>query len=152
VVKSRPHQDLGTRIIGAIASVPRGLRALVRTWQGRVIVAIVGTQLLIPLHYYLVRKDRHDERFAWRMFSPMRMARCEPAFRIDGNPLSLAGEFHEAWIEAAERGRFTVIEAMAARLCDEHPGSAVRVNLECTYLDRPAETFGGFDMCEVPLL
>ena len=45
---------------------------MLATWRGRLIVAVVLAQLLIPLTYYSHR-DPHDERFAWRMFSPMRM-------------------------------------------------------------------------------
>jgi hypothetical protein len=126
--------------------------ALLRTWRGRFIIAMVATQLLLPLHYYLARRDQHDERFAWRMFSPMRMTRCKPSFAIDERPIAIASQFHEAWVELAARGRFVVVEAMAARLCARHPGSVVRVSLTCTYLDRPPVTYGGFDMCHVPEL
>jgi hypothetical protein len=126
--------------------------ALLCTWRGRFIAAFVGVQLLLPLHYYIGRRDPHDERFAWRMFSPMRMTKCVPHFAIDGRPLALASTFHEAWLELAERGRFVVVEQMAAKLCRDHPGSSVEVSLDCTYLDREAHTWGGYDMCSVPML
>lgn len=128
------------------------IKALAATWRGRFILVFVLSQLLLPLHYYVGRRDPHDERFAWRMFSPMRMTRCAPRITIDGQPLALASEFHEAWIELAERGRFVVVEAMGARLCREHPGADVEVSLDCTYLDRPAASFGGYDMCIAPRL
>lgn len=127
-----------------------GLTALLSTWRGRLIAAFVVAQLLLPLHYYLARKDPHDERFAWRMFSPMRMTRCTPDVRIDGKPVSLGAEFHEAWVEIAARGRFTVLEAMGASLCAKHPGAEVRMSIACTYLDREPESHGGYDMCTVP--
>ena len=130
----------------------RHLRALTSTWTGRFILAFVAIQLLLPVHYYLGRRDPHDERFAWRMFSPMRMAHCTPHFTLDHKPLALDSVFHEAWIEIAERGRFVVVEAMAARLCEMHPGSSVVVSMDCAYLDREPRTWGGFDMCQVPLL
>jgi hypothetical protein len=130
----------------------RHLRALISTWRGRFILAFVMVQLLVPLAYYTVRRDPHDERFAWRMFSPMRMARCSPHVAIDGKAIALDTVFHEAWIELAERGRFGVVEAMAARLCNQHSGSSVVVSLDCNYLDREPRTWGGFDMCQVPLL
>ena len=126
--------------------------ALLRTWRGRFIIAMVASQLLLPLHYYLVRRDKHDERFAWRMFSPMRSARCQPHVSIDGRSIELASQFHEAWLELAQRGRFTVIEAMGAKLCADHPRSVVRMSLDCTYLDRDPITYGGFDICQVPEL
>ena len=128
------------------------MRALLATWRGRFILGFIALQLLLPLHYYVARRDPHDERFAWRMFSPMRMAHCTPKFVLDGKPFDLGNEFHEAWLEIAQRGRFVVVEAMANRLCGEHPGSSVTVSLDCTYLDRPAYSYGGYDMCQVPLL
>jgi hypothetical protein len=128
------------------------LRALVATWRGRFILVFVVAQLLLPLQYYLTRRDPHDERFAWRMFSPMRMTRCTPKVTIDGKPLELAAEFHEAWIQLAGRGRFVVLEAMGERLCREHPRARVQLSLDCTYIDRDPITWGGYDMCQVPLL
>ncbi len=130
----------------------RHVRALLATWRGRFIVAFVLVQLLLPLHYYWARRDPHDERFAWRMFSPMRMAKCTPKVAIDSQPFALDGAFHEAWLELAGRGRFVVVEAMAARLCAQHPGSSVTISLDCTYLDRDSQTYGGYDMCNVPQL
>jgi hypothetical protein len=123
-----------------------------KTWRGWLITVVVASQLVIPLRYYLAHRDPHDERFAWRMFSPMRMAKCTPKVALDGQPLSLESNFHEAWIELAQRGRFVVVEAMAAHLCAQHPGSAVTISLDCTYLDRDPQTYGGYDMCHVPQL
>ena len=145
-------QTLSTRIIRGIERIPGGVLALVKTWQGCVILLVLASQLVLPFHYYTVRRDPHDERFAWRMFSPMRMTRCTPMFMLDSKPVDLAKEFHEAWIEIAKRGRFVVIEEMAARMCQKHPGSTVHVVVDCKYLDRPAAVWGGYDMCKVPLL
>src|SRR6185295_11298841 len=125
----------------------RHLRALLATWRGRFILVFVISQSLLPLHYYLARRDPHDERFAWRMFSPMRMAQCSPKFTLDNKPLDLNNEFHEAWIEIARRGRFVVIEAMGRRLCEQHPGSSVTVSLDCSYVDGSSSSWGGYDMC-----
>ena len=127
------------------------LGPLLKTWRGRLIVAVVLSQLLIPLHYYTARRDPHDERFAWRMFSPMRMAQCTPDVRIDGKKFELGGEFHEAWIETAKRGRFRVVEQMGARLCKKNPGAEVTIRLTCKYLgQQDPTTYGGFDLCKVP--
>ena len=128
------------------------LRRLLSTWRGRFIVAFVAVQLLLPLDYYVVRHDPHDERFAWRMFSPMRMTRCQTRFSVGGQPVVLGHEFHEAWIEIASRGRFSVLEEMADKLCHEHPGAPVGLAVDCTYLDRPAAHFGHADMCKEPSL
>lgn len=125
---------------------------LLATWRGRFILAFLAVQLVLPLRYYVANRDPHDERFAWRMFSPMRMARCVPTVQIAGKPASLGGEFHEAWLEIASRGRFGVIEAMGARLCQKYPDQEVRMSIACTYLDRPPQTYGGYDICNVPTL
>jgi hypothetical protein len=126
--------------------------ALLRTWRGRFILAFLILQLLLPLHYYLVRHDPHDERFAWRMFSPMRMTQCAVRYSVDHQPVQLGSEFHEAWVEIAKRGRYAVLEGMAAKLCAEHPGKPVELSVDCTYLDRPASHVGHADMCKEPEL
>ena len=136
---------------GALTSLPV-IGPLLGTWRGRFILLFVAAQLLLPLTYYVARRDPHDERFAWRMFSPMRMARCTTSFVMDGQPINLGAEFHEAWLELAKRGRFVVIEAMGTQLCAEHPGKDIEVSLSCTYLDRPPQAYGGWDICAVPEL
>src|SRR5512132_2793013 len=90
----------------------RAVTGMIRTWQGWLIMIVVGSQLLLPLHYYVARRDPHDERFAWRMFSPMRMADCAVRATLDGATLPLEREFHEAWLALARRGRFAVVEEM----------------------------------------
>ena len=130
----------------------RPVAGLIRGWQGWIILAVVTSQLLIPLHYYTTRRDPHDERFAWRMFSPMRMTDCAVRATVDGAPVALEREHHEAWLAIARRGRFAVVEAMGARLCEKHPGKPVVFHLDCKYVGRPAESYGGFDMCNVPLI
>lgn len=133
-----------------LIELARGVRDLAtrRGWQGVVILAFVTLQLLAPLHYYTVRQDRHDERFAWRMFSSTRMMECEVAFRVDRQPVRLAQTFHEAWIEIARRGRLVVLEAMGARLCRDHPGSEVILDLRCLTVDQKRESWGGSDLCK----
>jgi hypothetical protein len=133
-------------------SAIRHLEQLSRTWRGRFIIAFLTIQLLLPLHYYLFRHDPHDERFAWRMFSPMRMSRCSARFSVNNQPVTLGSQFHEAWIEVANRGRYVVLEGMAAKLCKQHPSSKVELVVDCAYLDRPAAKFGTADMCTEPEL
>jgi hypothetical protein len=132
--------------------VIRAAIALARTWPGRFILAFLAIQLVAPLHYYCVRRDRHDERFAWRMFSPMRGAACVPHVEIDGAPFALQSKFHQAWRTLAERGRFVVVEAMGAELCRAHPGADVEVSLDCKYIDGESHRWGGYNICTVPLL
>ncbi|MBP6630094.1 MAG: hypothetical protein KBG28_20010 [Kofleriaceae bacterium] len=123
------------------------LRQMLSSWTGRVVVAFLLVQLLLPLRYYLWHRDPHDERFAWRMFSPMRMATCEARFTVDDQPVRILGQFHEAWLELANRGRFVVLEAMAARLCGQRAGVDVHLTLTCRYMDGSSRTYGGRDMC-----
>ncbi|MEZ4366550.1 MAG: hypothetical protein R2939_09720 [Kofleriaceae bacterium] len=130
----------------------RSLRQLLASWRGRFIAVFLALQVALPLGYYLVRRDRRDERWAWRMFSPTRLDRCEPVFSVGGRPQPLGGEFHEAWIEIARRGRRVVLEAMAARLCAAHPGQDVRLAMTCTTLDGRRDAVGGFDLCQLPEL
>ncbi len=121
-------------------------------WQHYLIAIVVATQMLIPLHYYLARRDPHDERFAWRMFSPMRMVQCRPQFTKADRPVVLGVEFHEAWVELASRGRFAVLEAMGARLCQKYPNTEIRLDLTCKYIDGSIKQYGGYDICQVPAL
>jgi hypothetical protein len=132
---------------GAMAAV----RGALATWRGRAIAAFLAIQLVLPATYYL-RRDRHDERFSWRMFSPMRMTRCQPSATVGGQPVALAASFHEAWISLAQRGRLRVFEAMGQRLCREHAGQEVVLWLRCQYLDGTRRELGGFDVCKVPEL
>src|SRR5690606_8581286 len=39
----------------------RAVAGMLGTWQGWLILAVIGSQLLLPLHYYTARRDRHDE-------------------------------------------------------------------------------------------
>lgn len=139
-------------LLAVPATVARGAIALTRTWRGRFILAWLVVQAALPLLYYAARRDPHDERFAWRMFSPMRMIQCEPSFTIDDQKVDLNARFHEAWIEIAQRGRFSVVEAMGARLCAERRDSHVQLTLTCTQLDGSVERWGGYDVCNVPEL
>jgi hypothetical protein len=145
------------------------LRRLLR-WPHGFIAAFVLVQLLLPLHYYVGRGDPHDERFAWRMFSPMRMTECDVAMTADGAPVVQQREFAEAWVETAKRGRRGVITAMAAHLCRKH--EAVTARVTCTaivsrtskpppppdktryqwYRGEPYYMGGSFNLCEIPEL
>jgi hypothetical protein len=129
------------------------VRELLRTWRGWVIAIVVAGGLLLPIHYYLpTHRDPHDERFAWRMFSPMRTATCTAKWLKNETPLDITTEFHEAWIVIAKRGRFRVVEAMGAHLCEKYGNAKISVDLDCKYIDQPPEHYGGFNMCMVPLI
>ena len=97
------------------------------------IVAFVALQVGLPAAYY-VGDDPFDERFAWRMFSPVRLARCtvEAFDATDGSlaPIRLSRELHVVWINLLKRARPAVIDAVADRLCERR--SDVRMRLSCT--------------------
>jgi len=86
---------------------------------------LVAIQIAIPASYYLVRDDREDERFAWRMFSAVRLQRCEvdafegaalePASGL--REIDLRRALHASWQRALERGRRSVIEQFLELRC-----------------------------------
>lgn len=84
-------------------------------------------QLALPISYYL-RHDVEDERFAWRMFSAVRLQRCE-AYAFDHNAVGqwrrvdLRTHLHPAWRSLIAKSRATVTEAFLrhrCRLTDAH--------------------------------
>ncbi len=85
----------------------------------------------IPLHYYTLNYDKRDERFAWRMFSPIRSEVCATQFFVGDKPVRASQYFHTAWVGIAQRGRKQVIVQMAQKLCDDNPGKTVRVRVQC---------------------
>lgn len=165
-------------MISSIASSILAWVTSLRRWPNGFIVAFVAVQLILPLHYYMVRIDSHDERFAWRMFSPTRMVTCDVAFTVDGQPVATSREFHQAWSEIAVRGRRVVIEEMGAHLCAKHnrgkpadQQKPVVAHLTCKpivsrhslgpppprtsrwmWLRGPEYKMGGFDLCTIPEL
>jgi hypothetical protein len=102
--------------------------------------AVLLVLLAAPLHYYLVNNDQRDERFAWRMFSPIRSEKCGAQFRLGPNRTALKASdtFHSAWVGLAQRGRQQIIEAMGKRLCKEFPEQELRIRVQCE--TRPGST------------
>lgn len=106
------------------------------------IAAFLFSQIALPVSYY-VGNDAFDERFAWRMFSPIRMVRCEVAFDEEVNgvtrPHHASRETHMAWISLMQRARLDVVRAYASRRCDQLNGETdtpvVRVDIACSHPD-----------------
>ncbi len=102
-------------------------------------IAFILLQIALPLSYY-VSDNEYDERFAWRMFSSVRMTRC--SFQLassDGiteSALPLPKQYHVVWINLAKRARLDVIDAMVERACAEH--SVIVGTLQCTTPGAPA--------------
>lgn len=84
---------------------------------------LVALQVAIPASYYLVRENSDNERFAWRMFSAVRLKRCDVlAFDGEGErlrPIDLSRALHASWQRTLERGRRGAISEFLARRCRE---------------------------------
>ena len=96
-------------------------------------------QLAVPLTYY-VRDDPYDERFAWRMFSGIRLQTCEPhAFREDDSGkelgITLTKAIHVAWINMMKRNRPAVIRAFLENQCEQAGVRRARLVNHCTAID-----------------
>jgi hypothetical protein len=109
-------------------------RARVRAF----IVVAVLAQLLIPLTYYL-RDDPYDERFAWRMFSGVRLQECElGVFETRGageqavNPYQVVPA---GWVEGLKRNRRRVVERYLTLRCEREGTTLVRVENRCVEVD-----------------
>jgi len=96
---------------------------------------LVALQIAIPAAYY-VRGDRDDERFAWRMFSAVRVQRC----RVRGldsvgaerpRRIELDGALHSGWVRALERGRERVIERFLRTRCQRSSVTSSELRREC---------------------
>ncbi len=114
------------------------------------IAVFLGVQLLLPLRFYACG-DGYDERYAWRMFSPTRMVRCNPQFTADGRPVQLGTRYHQAWLSLARRGRRDVLEGIAADLCADDSIQVVKLQMTCKLVDGSEDEVsrGAFDLCEL---
>ncbi len=119
------------------------------TLRDGLVVAFLLVQLVLPLHYYTVREDRFDERFSWRMFSDIRMIKCQASFHQAGRPIKLSGEFHMAWNTLVGRGRGDVIDAVGQELCDTAGEDPVTLRLACRLADgtRQVLSDGSDNLC-----
>lgn len=99
------------------------------------IVAALAIQVAVPMTYYL-GEDRFDERFAWRMFSAVRVYRCDlNAFDLDdgrATPVPLGRTIHVAWINTMQRGREGVIQRYLTWRCAHAEVGGARVVNRCT--------------------
>ncbi len=90
---------------------------------------LVAVQVAIPASYYLRDTNLDDERFAWRMFSGVRLKRCTAVVREQHGDKAVAvplqGTLHSSWIHALERGRKRVIERFLNARCDQGADSVL---------------------------
>lgn len=106
------------------------------------IVLFLLVQVLLPLRYY-VRDDLFDERFAWRMFSPIRVTDCTVGWTEgrDGGeePLDLDALLPQPWIGLMRRARMDVVEGFGRHRCAllraEAEAPVLRVDVACSHPD-----------------
>ena len=129
-------------------------------WRNAIILTFLVTQMLFPFVYYVpggrdsarlpgVSPEiaEYDERFAWRMFSDIRMVRCQATYAVDGRTVELSQEFHSAWGSLLSRGRPDVVRRVGERLCER--GEPVTLVLVCRHPDKSIRTLssGSVDIC-----
>lgn len=101
--------------------------------------------MLVPLRYYVLPDhDPYDERFAWRMFSAVRVQRCEVTVEEtlfgEARPVRLSTWLPMPWISLVERNRPAVQRALLEFRCDSETNPArVEVRSRCVEAsDEPA--------------
>lgn len=107
----------------------------------RFVVALLLLQLVVPLSYYLRTGDPYDERFAWRMFSAVRLHSCRTSAteRVGEPPtereIALSSTLHQAWVNHLARNRRDVVLAFLEARCDEEGVREVSLTNACTAPD-----------------
>ena len=98
------------------------------------VVLVLATEVIVPCTYYF-GADRFDERFAWRMFSDVRVYRCQlSAFDLHGEaatPVALGREVHVAWINTMRRSREGVLQRYLSWRCENAEVDGARVINRC---------------------
>lgn len=103
---------------------------------------VVVLQVAIPASYYLRSSDLDDERFAWRMFSDVRVKRCRVrAFEVGERgrhaEIALGQTLHSSWVHSLERGRRAVMTRFLDSRCVPHVTEAQLVR-QCAGVSRDA--------------
>jgi hypothetical protein len=97
------------------------------------IALFLAVQIGAPVSYYASSRV-YDERFAWRMFSPIRMVRCNVRFVgvKSGRPeaLHLTREVAQPWARWMLRGNARVIRAFGDYWCEKNFGDAPHLTVE----------------------
>jgi hypothetical protein len=92
-------------------------------------------QIALPASYYF-RDDPLDERFAWRMFSPVRTVSCQALLYDESGSgkrrLQLLREVHVAWKGLLERGREHILSGFARKWCGDAPGRKLTADISCS--------------------
>ncbi|TNE86278.1 MAG: hypothetical protein EP330_21290 [Deltaproteobacteria bacterium] len=102
----------------------------------------LAVQFALPLSYY-ASGNPLDERFAWRMFSPIRMVHCTATFHEVGpegrRRLDLGKEVPEVWETWVDRGHTRVIREVGEHICTRRarlgPEVSVYADVSCPMPD-----------------
>ncbi|MEM7434489.1 MAG: hypothetical protein AAF436_04990 [Myxococcota bacterium] len=94
----------------------------IRRRSGLFIAGFVALQFIIPLTY-LVREDRADDRFTWRVTAASEAPTCETTAEILTSEdvevaVSPESTVHRDWIELLRRDRRVVVEAFLEKQCE----------------------------------
>jgi hypothetical protein len=99
-------------------------------------------QVAMPLRYYLLGGG-YDERFSWRMFSTLRMQKCQ--VQVDDvivqngkrtpRRLDLRATLHGAWINILQRYRPAAVDKLLLRRCATAAVVAARYVRHCESTD-----------------
>lgn len=109
-----------------------------RTRAGWTLALFALVSIAIPLRYYL-GDDLYDERFAWRMFSRVRVQECSAEVTEDGAPLVVLGRDPSApgilpapWHSLLQRNRPAVVRRFLRWRCAaEGERDVVEVTTRC---------------------
>lgn len=106
-----------------------------RRWTTVFILGFLGLQLALPVSYYL-GEDRFDERFAWRMFSSIRMTDCQLKARRAAGPnefdeVEVYRDIQIAWANLIKRNRGEVARAYLERRCELGESPQVELRTVC---------------------
>jgi hypothetical protein len=107
------------------------------------IVLYLAVQIGLPLAYYAGLRAPTDERFAWRMFSAVRLDRCEvdvtEKVRVRGGEtirkLPLRQVVQEGWVHELSRGQPRVVGRFLDRVCEDPEVTGVTYTRRCLATD-----------------
>lgn len=110
--------------------------AMQRRWVKAGILLVIVWQISVPARYYF-GGDPTDERFAWRMFSGVRLERCRSQlWRLRaGHPpqaVDLSTVVHPAWQTNLRRNRRRVIAALMRHQCRAEPARSLFLMNTCS--------------------
>ena len=125
-----------------LVSPPRGR---CRRGISAFIAAFLLFQVATPLSYYL-GDEPFEERFAWRMFSPLQLRPCEFSVveqfgpgKSDRRPISFESILESWWIDGLVRNRPRVVRAVLEHACDLGDAESVHYEHRCAALDGTAQ-------------